>query len=103
MMSQPDNPIEQLLKEASHLYGVGAEIAEKVGLVQGLWAQAEFDRHVYDDGIECADNFRWCRVGVKDEEDTFNRHAAEGCCGVYYWTVVDPDGQMWQFGFNHGH
>ena len=58
-------------------------------------------------GLENADNFRACKpyagkdwLGfVSDIEHAERR----GCCGVFYSTIVDNDGERWRVACNYGH
>lgn len=52
--------------------------------------------------LELADNFRFARVGVEDEELEYSRRAEDGCCG-YLDRIVEIKGVKYKIGCNYGH
>lgn len=68
-----------------------------------LWVLDTVRKEAESPYFEYVDNFRWCRVGNQQEELLYKRRLARGCCGFRDWEAIDPNGQIWKFGFNHGH
>ena len=56
-----------------------------------------------DEAYEHADNFRYARVGNREEEDLYEKAARQGCCGSDDATVTARDGQVIRIGWNFGH
>lgn len=54
------------------------------------------------EGLDCADNFRFARVGNEDEEFAFNRAIEDGCCGSFNQKLMIGDFE-YMIGCNYGH
>lgn len=55
-----------------------------------------------DNNYECADNFRYARIGDKFQEHIYQEIQDSGCCG-FYDKEIDVDGIKYKIGFNYGH
>ncbi len=54
------------------------------------------------EGLDCADNFRFARVGNEEEEFAFNRAAENGCCVAFNQKLMIGDAE-YLIGCNYGH
>lgn len=64
--------------------------------------KAVLNELIEQEELEFADNFRFARVGVEDEEFEYSRKAEDGCCG-YFDKVVEIKGVEYKVGCNYGH
>ena len=97
-------PLEQFLLESYRLqFWTSLEIAKKVGLAEAIWSESILQVKLDGGNYDYDGHYRWFRVGHIDEEREYNKIKSNGCCGFEEWEVVDPQGQVWWFGFNYGH
>jgi hypothetical protein len=69
------------------------------------WAKDKLDYIVSPEGLdlECVDNFRVCKVGVPEQEESYNNQVKDGCCGSFDNEFLGPDGWYYMIGCNYGH
>jgi hypothetical protein len=62
----------------------------------------EISKIIETDNYECADNFRFAKVGDKYQEYFYNLAKENGCCG-FYDRQIYIKGELYLIGFNYGH
>lgn len=53
--------------------------------------------------FEYVDNIRVGLVGNAESERMYEEAHSQGCCGAFDTEFAHPSGQVFKFGFNHGH
>jgi hypothetical protein len=56
-----------------------------------------------DEGVECMDNFRVCRVGNPEQEAMYAQKRGEGCCGSVDIFHMCSSARQYRIGCNYGH
>jgi len=56
-----------------------------------------------DDGYECMDNFRVCRMGSPVQETLYQQKRKEGCCGSVDTIIMCSSARQYRVGCNYGH
>ena len=58
---------------------------------------------IEEQGLDCADNFRFTPVDDSEGEDQFEEIKEQGCCGSMDSFAKDNEGHVWFIGCNYGH
>lgn len=58
---------------------------------------------IEEQGLECADNFRYSPSDDNEGLSQFEEIAESGCCGSANFQVQDATGRTWLVGCNYGH
>ena len=65
--------------------------------------RTRLDEIIEDEGLECADRFRFTPMDDDEGMHQFEFVKDGGCCGSFERIVEDATGRKWLIGCNYGH